>query len=353
MSGRPRATTAATCSSPAASARLRPAFSIIRARVIPNSSIISRSTSTIWATLNHGTESRLADVKFIAATVGWTLVSLVRVVDVRVPIFQVDAFASAVFAGNPAAVCPLESWLEEGVMQSIAAENNLSETAFFVPEGDGYRLRWFTPTTEVDLCGHATLASAFVIFTRLDPERDAVTFDTRSGPLSVTQAGDRLSMDLPALPPRPVDPPAGLVGALGGSPVEVLGAGRGYLAVYGEEQEVRDLEPDMGALMGIDHLGAITTAPGTDYDCVSRCFAPRAGIPEDPVTGSAHCTIAPYWADRLGTSRINAFQASERGGEVDCECVGDRVRLSGSCVLYMTGSIEVASHVPARPAQAT
>ena len=256
-------------------------------------------------------------------------------------LYQVDAFTREVFRGNPAAVCPLERWLPEATMQSIAAENNLSETAFFAREGDGYRLRWFTPAVEVDLCGHATLASAWVLFNKLGHADDSVTFHTLSGTLEVVRQGDLLVMDFPARPATPVEPCAGLLEALGGAPKAVLAA-RDYLVVYASAAEVRGLQPDIERLQGTDSYAAIATAPGEgDHDCVSRFFAPAQGVPEDPVTGSAHCTIVPYWAERLGKKRIRALQASARGGELMCEVKGDRVAIAGYCAFYMQGTIEV------------
>lgn len=259
----------------------------------------------------------------------------------RLPLYQIDAFTSRVFRGNPAAVVPLESWPEDALLQAIAAENNLSETAFFAPEGDGYRLRWFTPAVEVDLCGHATLATGWLILNRLQPGRDAVTFHTRSGALGVRRTGALLAMDFPARPPEPVAPCAGLVEAIGGRPRTVLAA-RDYLLVYGSAAEVRELNPDMAALMNIDRFAVIVTAPGDDgYDCVSRFFAPAKGVPEDPVTGSAHCTLVPYWARRLGKPTVRAFQASARGGELTGIDQGARVSLAGDCAFYLEGTIRL------------
>jgi PhzF family phenazine biosynthesis protein len=260
---------------------------------------------------------------------------------VTLTIYQVDAFTDRLFAGNPAAVCPLDDWLPDATLQSVAAENNLSETAFFAPEGDGFRLRWFTPTVEVDLCGHATLASAWVLFYRLGHPTDAIRFQTRSGELGVTRHGDLLSMDFPARPALPAEPCAALLDALGVLP-EAVFAARDYLVVYADADQVRALRPDMGRLREIDRFAVIATAPGEgDYDCVSRFFAPSQGVPEDPVTGSAHCTIAPYWATRLGKAVIRAFQASARGGELLCEMQGDRVRIAGHCAFYMEGQISI------------
>lgn len=254
------------------------------------------------------------------------------------PLYQVDAFTGKLFAGNPAAVCPLESWLGDRQMQSIAAENNLSETAFFVRNGDVYDLRWFTPACEVDLCGHATLASAFVVLEYLDRSAAAVRFHTKSGELRVRRNGDLLTMDFPARPPQPCDPLPALAEALGKPPRE-LGAARDYLAVYDSEEDVRSLDPDMRALAAVDHFAVIVTAPGKDVDFVSRFFAPAEGVDEDPVTGSAHCTLAPYWAQRLGKTSFHALQVSARGGELWCELAGDRVAISGRAVRYLEGTI--------------
>jgi predicted PhzF superfamily epimerase YddE/YHI9 len=256
------------------------------------------------------------------------------------PIYQVDAFASGVFRGNPAAVCPLESWLADGVMQAIAAENNLSETAFFVPARDGYDLRWFTPTLEVDLCGHATLASAHIVFDRLDEAARTVRFHTRSGALEVARGGDLLVLDFPALPAEPCEPPAALLEGLGARPREVRRA-TNYLAVFDTEDAVRALAPDMARLLRLAPHAVIATAPGADVDFVSRFFAPAHGVPEDPVTGSAHCTLTPYWAGRLGKERLHARQVSARGGDLWCTDRGARVAIAGRAVLYMEGTIYV------------
>jgi predicted PhzF superfamily epimerase YddE/YHI9 len=259
----------------------------------------------------------------------------------RLVIYQVDAFTDRVFSGNPAAVIPLSEWLPDELLQQIALENNLSETAFFVPESDGYRLRWFTPATEVDLCGHATLASAHVLFTRMRPSLDEVRFHSKSGPLMVHRDGERLVLDFPARPPSAVEPPRGLVEAVGGEPSETLRAERDHLLVYESEEEVRALRPDFSRLMQIDHFAIIATAPGKQHDFVSRFFAPRKGVPEDPVTGSAHCTLTPYWAKRSGKNRLRARQVSARGGDLECELRGDRVRMTGRAVLYLEGFVQV------------
>jgi PhzF family phenazine biosynthesis protein len=256
----------------------------------------------------------------------------------NIPIYQVDAFTSRLFAGNPAAVCPLDRWLDDALMQAIAAENNLAETAFFVAQAGQYGLRWFTPTTEVDLCGHATLATAFVIFSELDTERTTVTFETRSGELTVRREGELLTMDFPALAPEACEPPEALLAGLGQAPREVFAA-MDYLAIFDTEAQVRALRPDMARISQLDRRGVIASAPGTRSDFVSRYFAPAAGIPEDPVTGSAHCMLTPYWARRLGKPRLHALQVSARGGELFCEDRGDRVLLSGRAVKYLHGAI--------------
>lgn len=260
----------------------------------------------------------------------------------KIPLYQVDAFAREVFRGNPAAVCPLEAWLPDAMLQSIAAENNLAETAFFLGENGRYRLRWFTPAIEVDLCGHATLASAWVVFRYLEPERESVTFDSNSGPLTVTREGDLLTLDFPVLPYERVSPVPALNEALGAVPNETFKS-RDYVALYSTAEEVLALRPDMARLAKLDCLGIIATAPGGDCDFVSRFFAPGAGIPEDPVTGSAHCTLTPFWAERLGKTKLHARQVSARGGELFCEDRGERVGISGRAVLYLEGTITVGS----------
>lgn len=261
----------------------------------------------------------------------------------RLPIFQVDAFAAAPFEGNPAAICPLESWLDDARMQAIAAENNLAETAFFVREGDGYRLRWFTPKMEVDLCGHATLASASVVFDRLEPGKTAVRFATRSGLLTVSRDGDRLVLDFPALPAKREAAPADLRAGLGRAFAESWKASN-WMAVFERAEDVRALAPDMAALARLAPAAVIATAPADPADgCdfVSRFFAPAHGVPEDPVTGSAHCTLTPYWAQRLGRQWLHARQISARGGHLWCEDRGARIAIAGRCVLYLEGTISV------------
>lgn len=252
--------------------------------------------------------------------------------------YQVDAFASKVFQGNPAAVCPLDAWLEDKLLQAIAEENNLSETAFMVPSKKGYELRWFTPVAEVDLCGHATLASAFVLFEKLGYKKKAITFETRSGDLVVHKDRKYLVMDFPAKRPIPCTAPQGLVKALGSTPREILIADD-YVVVFDNENTIQSIKPDMNLLSQVDKRGIAITAPGNHVDFVSRFFAPKLGINEDPVTGSAHCELAPYWAEKLGKKKLLARQISRRGGEITCEVKEDRVLLSGQAVLFMEAEI--------------
>ena len=257
----------------------------------------------------------------------------------EIPIYQVDAFTSRVFSGNPAAVCPMKEWPDDEILQSIAAENNLSETAFFVNKNGRYHLRWFTPKTEVDLCGHATLATAFVIFNFVDTSLGSVTFDTASGKLTVgRESNGLLSMDFPSRRANSCSIPEELIKGLGRKPLEVF-LSRDYLVVYGSEEEVTAINPDMALLKNLDSLGVIITAPGKAADFVSRFFAPKVGVPEDPVTGSAHCTLIPYWSERLKKRRLRAVQLSSRGGELHCEDMGNRVKIGGQAALYMKGTI--------------
>jgi len=258
----------------------------------------------------------------------------------KIPFYQIDAFTSKLFRGNPAAICLLEAWLDDNQLQSIAAENNLSETAFLVLKSKGrYDLRWFTPTMEVDLCGHATLASAFVIFSFIDRTLTSADFETASGLLSVTKSDQLLSMDFPARKPEPAETSPILSQALGTEPLEVLKA-RDLLAVFKDESVIRDMNPDFDKLKQIrDSFAIIVTAHGEASDFVSRFFAPNAGVPEDPVTGSAHCTLIPYWSDRLEKNHLHAYQLSKRGGELFCENLGERVRIAGHAVLYAKGEI--------------
>jgi predicted PhzF superfamily epimerase YddE/YHI9 len=272
----------------------------------------------------------------------------------RIPFWHVDAFTGSLFGGNPAGVCLLEAWPAAATMQKIAAENNLPETAFVVLRGAGTaELRWFTPAVEIDLCGHATLAAAHVLFGArqghgpgtvpwTDWKATSVEFSTQSGPLVVEKRADLLVMDFPSRPALPCETPTVLLRGLGHEPVEVRGA-RDYLVVYASEADVRALSPDMAQLARIDRMGVIATAPAADpRDCdfVSRFFAPGVGIPEDPVTGSSHCTLVPYWARRLRKTTLHARQVSARGGELFCEDAGDRVKMGGRAVTYLAGEIQ-------------
>jgi len=260
----------------------------------------------------------------------------------KIPIFQVDAFAAEVFSGNPAAVCILDAWRDDKLLQALAAENNLSETAFLVRNEEGFDLRWFTPVTEVALCGHATLASAFVLFACRKWPEESIRFRTRkSGRLVVTKRADLLEMDFPSRPAHVRTPPAGLTEALNVTPKEVFGSAEDLLVVLDSERAVCEVRPDFGALSRVECRGTIITARGEHSDFVSRFFAPRVGVPEDPVTGSAHCVLIPYWAGVLGKSDLHAFQVSKRGGEVFCRHAGERVKISGKAVLYLEGTITV------------
>jgi len=253
-----------------------------------------------------------------------------------IPFFEVHSFTQKIFHGNPAGVCLLDRWIDDDSMQRIAAENNLSETAFFVPKEDHYELRWFTPTVEVDLCGHATLATAYVLFDHLGYEGDAIVFQTQSGELTVWKDNDFLIMDFPSRPAASVEIPDHLINGFRRDVGTVLKS-RDYMVVFDSENEVRDLQPDYSELEKIDCEGIIVTAPGDEVDFVSRFFAPRMGIAEDPVTGSAHSTLTPYWADRLGKSRLRARQVSERGGDLWCRQSDERVQIAGHAVLYLRG----------------
>lgn len=261
----------------------------------------------------------------------------------KLAIYQIDAFTSKPFGGNPAAIVPLETWLPTETMQAIAMENNLSETAFFIRNGDIYDLRWFTPTFEIDLCGHATLASAYVIFEVLGSTEKVIRFQTaKSGRLTVERQGDRLVLDFPSRPATPCDVPAGLIDAIGRKPKEVLRS-RDYMLVYDSEADVRAIKPDFAEILKIPTHAVIVTAPGDNCDFVSRFFAPEVGVFEDPVTGSAHCTLIPYWAGRLRKNELFARQVSARGGELYCELRDDRVRIGGNATLYLNGEIYVDS----------
>jgi PhzF family phenazine biosynthesis protein len=263
----------------------------------------------------------------------------------KIPVYHVDAFASRPFEGNPAAICPLESWLPDATLQAIAGEHNLSETAYYVARGGHYELRWFTPEVEVDLCGHATVASAHVIFdVRREMAGKRVSFQSKSGELGVERISENgtvlYALDFPSRPPQPVAASADLERALGAAPQQVLKA-RDYLCVFGSEDGVLALKPDMAKLAALDSFAVIVTAPGKDCDFVSRFFAPAKGVDEDPVTGSAHCTLIPYWAERLGKSKMFARQRSQRGGELWCELRGGRVSIAGRAVKFSEGTIEL------------
>ena len=258
----------------------------------------------------------------------------------KLPIYQVDAFASSLFRGNPAAICPLESWIEDATMQAIAAENNVAETAFYVPlERGRYGLRWFTPEVEVALCGHATIATAAVILhQRKETSLSKLYFDTKSGEVTTEFDGDLYHLDFPSRPPLAVTVPADLTQAMGVAPTEVLAARDGF-CVFETAEQVRALKPDMAILGKLPWFAVIATAPGEDCDFVSRFFAPAQGLPEDPVTGSAHCTLIPYWASRLGKEHMFARQISARGGEIWCHDRGARVGIAGRAVPYLEGTI--------------
>ncbi|HEY4327862.1 MAG TPA: PhzF family phenazine biosynthesis protein [Mucilaginibacter sp.] len=257
-----------------------------------------------------------------------------------IPIYQADAFTDKLFGGNPAAICPLNEWLPDEIMQKIAIENNLAETAFFVKNKAGYKLRWFTPEYEIDLCGHATLASAHILFTELGHHSDTIDFETvKAGTLHVKKHNDKYTMDFPSRSAIPIELPIGLAAALSEKqPLEVLRS-RDYLLVYESEDDILDISPDFFALSKMDTVGVIVTARGKKADFVSRFFAPGAGIPEDPVTGSAHCNLIPYWAAKLGKNKLHALQLSARGGELWCELKGERVLISGKATTYLKGEI--------------
>lgn len=261
----------------------------------------------------------------------------------KLNIYQIDAFTSEVFKGNPAAVCPLDEWIDDGLMQKIAFENNLSETAFFVKRGDVYEIRWFTPLVEVNLCGHATLASAFVIFGFLDEKSDSIRLHShRSGDLRVQRQGDRLTLDFPAYDVTPTPPDARLAKAIGRMPLQIWETqGDKVLMLFENESDVAGIMPDFPLLAEVPVDQVIVTAGGDSCDFVSRMFAPRIGIPEDPVTGAIHCSLTPFWAERLGKTELVARQISQRGGLLYCELAGDRVRIGGSAVLYLKGEIHV------------
>jgi len=257
-------------------------------------------------------------------------------------IYQIDAFTDRLFGGNPAAVCPLTDWLPADTMQAIAAENNLSETAFYVPTATGYHIRWFTPKVEVDLCGHATLAAAYVIFfLEKSSQGDVIELDSRSGLLKVCLKEGWLVLDFPVDAYQVAVQPPALTASLARKPVEVYKGRTDYLLVYENQQQILELAPDMLELSTVPARGIIVTAPGDDVDFVSRFFAPQSGVDEDPVTGSAHTTLIPYWAERLGKTRLTARQLSARGGYLNCTLNGSRVEIAGQARLYLTGEINV------------
>jgi PhzF family phenazine biosynthesis protein len=258
----------------------------------------------------------------------------------KLPLYQIDAFASRLFSGNPAAVVLLKEWLPEATMQAIAAENNLAETAFVVAREDVSLLRWFSPAVEVDLCGHATLAAGHVLFRYVYPALEKVSFETKSGILHVQRKGDQLSLDFPARPGKSVVVSDALASALRAKPREAYLA-RDILAVFDSEADIRNLRPDFEAIAKLDAFAVIVSAPGSDVDFVSRFFCPGGGVPEDPVTGSAHCTLTPYWANRLRKTSLSAKQLSPRGGELQCELRNDRVIISGKTVEYLRGDISI------------
>jgi len=258
----------------------------------------------------------------------------------KLNIYQIDAFANFSFEGNPAAICPLQEWLPDSLMQSIAEENNLSETAFFVPTKKGFHIRWFTPLHEVELCGHATLASAYVIFNILEYKEAEIEFDSQSGPLKVRKNNDWLEMDFPSQSPIVCEPPQALLNAFEDRPVETLKF-MDYIVVFENESSVINALPDLKSLEELDLRAVIITSKASEYDFVTRCFAPKYGINEDPVTGSSFTQLVPYWSGKLNKNILSAKQISKRGGEVKCVYAGERVKISGKAVQYMQGVIEV------------
>ncbi len=258
----------------------------------------------------------------------------------KLNIYQVDAFTKQPFSGNPAAVCPLQEWLNDDILQNIAEENNLSETAFFAPEQEGFKLRWFTPAEEVDLCGHATLAAAYVLYEHLHYSEPEIVFYTRSGNLQVKKAGDGFCMDFPAATLRETAAPPRLLDGLGRTPTAVL-AGFDYVVVLERQGDVLDVKPDFAAWLELDLRGVVVTAPGEEVDFVSRCFFPKLRVNEDPVTGSAHCELAPFWGAKLGLDTLFARQLSRRTGDIKCRLLKDRVLLYGNCADYMQGRISL------------
>lgn len=278
---------------------------------------------------------------------------------IEIPLYQVDAFTDRVFYGNPAAVCPLQEWLPRDVMQAIALENNLPETAFILPVGDGYELRWFTPATEVELCGHATLAAAHVVFSRLRPDLRQVIFHSASGPLVVDRNGQRMTLCFPALEYTPTEPPEALLRGLGGGHgVRAVYRSMDYVVVYDDEAQMRAVAPHPDALETLDLRGVVITAPGVSTHFSSRFFGPKLAIAEDPITGSAHCALVPYWAHRLGRTQLTARQFSPRLGvtlviEIECALHGDRVLLTGAAKEFMAGTIRLTGVDLGQPEEST
>jgi PhzF family phenazine biosynthesis protein len=260
----------------------------------------------------------------------------------QLPIFQVDAFTDTVFGGNPAAVCPLEHWLANDVMQKIAMENSVAETAFFIPVKDGFEIRWFTPEVEMDLCGHATLAAAHIIIRHLNHPLPSVKFQSNSGELTVTVENDLLTLNFPSRKPKPSDVPQIILDAIQVKPVEVLKS-RDYVLVFETEEIIRRIEPNQSILnqINLDPGGIVITAKGNEVDFVSRYFTPQASIFEDPVTGSAHCSLIPYWSERLGKESMIALQVSPRVGRLFCKDLGERVLISGNAITYLEGQIVI------------
>jgi len=258
----------------------------------------------------------------------------------KLTIYHIDAFAKRSFEGNPAAVIPLNKWLSDGIMQAIAEENNLSETAFYVPSKEGFHIRWFTPNQEVKLCGHATLASAFVLFNILGHESESIKFDSLAGPLFITRANNLLTLDFPLQQPQKCEVPAEIIKGLGKTPSECL-KNEDYVVVFEHQEDVANITPNHDYLKKLPLRGVIVTALSGEYDFVARFFAPKFGISEDPVTGSAYTQLTPYWAEKLRKKQLNAKQISSRGGEVFCELKGDRVLISGTAIKYLEGSIEI------------
>ncbi len=256
-------------------------------------------------------------------------------------LYQVDAFAEHVFSGNPAAVVPLQEWLPDAVMQNIAMENNLSETAFFIPKGDDYHIRWFTPSTEVNLCGHATLASAHVLFSHMGYQSESITFHSKSGLLKVTRNESLIILDFPASDLVEADLPENTEHILGVMPEICIQGSEDLMMIFKHEQDIKNLQPDFTAIGRLNYRGLIATAPSKEFDFVSRFFAPAVGVNEDPVTGSAHTVLIPYWAERLNKTEMVAKQISRRGGIIHCKYRGDRVDIGGYATTYLIGEIAI------------